>query len=265
MTLNSHQLNPSTNLIPFTYGSNPVRVVSREDGPWFVLADVCAVLELEKPSRVSVRLDDDEKDAHTVSTPGGAQRATIVNESGLWSLVLTSRKPEAKRFKKWLTSEVIPSIRKTGGYSTASSFPQSLSEPVGTNELLKLLTEQSELLRALGEHLRRPTTDDRPVSAPQAPSAAIKPFKDVAPSHSEDGLWKSAKDVAQSVGLLGLKAPRAERMKAAVAVGKELSAICRLLGLSTKLKATGHYPVTLYPEAAISVFSRAKPLTLTTR
>jgi prophage antirepressor-like protein len=93
-----------------------VRVVTRDGEPWFVLADVCKVLEIENSGNASARLDDDEKGIHTVDTLKGPQKVTVVNASGLYSLVLTSRKPDAKRFKKWITSEVIPSIRKTGGY-----------------------------------------------------------------------------------------------------------------------------------------------------
>lgn len=84
--------------------------------PWWVLADVCKVLEIAQPHHAASRLDDDEKDRAIVTTLGGSQEMTIINESGLYSLILTSRKPAAKRFKKWVTSEVLPAIRKTGGY-----------------------------------------------------------------------------------------------------------------------------------------------------
>lgn len=109
------------NLIPFAFGENLVRVISRDGEPWWVLGDVCAVLELAKPENAASRLDEDEKSITRIEggTSGGNPNRTIINESGLWSLVLTSRKPEAKQFKKWLTSEVIPSIRKTGSYQSS--------------------------------------------------------------------------------------------------------------------------------------------------
>lgn len=89
--------------------------------PWWVLADVCKVLEIGNPSDAARRLDADEKYALDIIYPmGRTQTATIINESGLYSLILTSRKPSAKRFKKWVTSEVLPAIRKTGGYMVAS-------------------------------------------------------------------------------------------------------------------------------------------------
>ncbi|NGM39033.1 Bro-N domain-containing protein [Methylobacterium sp. DB0501] len=92
------------------------RVLDRGGDPWFVLTDVCRKLEIGNPSDAAKRLDDDEKGVATIDTPGGRQPATIISESGLYSLILTSRKEGAKAFRKWVTSEVLPSIRKTGSY-----------------------------------------------------------------------------------------------------------------------------------------------------
>ena len=105
-----------TDLVPFSFESHDVRVVMRDGQPWWVLADVCRVLEIVNPARLASRLDDDEKGIHTMNTLGGPQEVTVINESGLYSLIFTSRKAAAKRFKKWVTSEVLPEIRKTGGY-----------------------------------------------------------------------------------------------------------------------------------------------------
>lgn len=91
-----------------------VRVVQSDGEPWFVAADVCKALEIDRTA--TRRLDDDEKGVHSTHTHGGQQDVTIVNEPGLYTLVLGSRKPEAKLFKRWITHEVIPAIRKTGGY-----------------------------------------------------------------------------------------------------------------------------------------------------
>jgi len=92
------------------------RTIIRDGEPWFVASDVCRALEIANVANAATRLDDEDKGIHTMDTPSGAQRMLIVNESGLYSLILTSRKPEAKRFKRWVTSEVLPTIRKTGGY-----------------------------------------------------------------------------------------------------------------------------------------------------
>lgn len=96
----------------------PFRITDIDGQPWFVLADVCRELEIKNPSQAASTLDDDEKGIITSDTPGGNQKMVIVSESGLYSLILRSRKPEAKRFKKWVTKEVLPSIRKTGGYGS---------------------------------------------------------------------------------------------------------------------------------------------------
>lgn len=96
--------------------SRPFRIIDRNGESWFVLADVCRELDIGNPSQAASTLDDDEKGIITNDTPGGAQKMVIISESGLYSLILRSRKPEAKRFKKWVTKEVLPAIRKTGGY-----------------------------------------------------------------------------------------------------------------------------------------------------
>ena len=104
-------------IIPFDYKSKPVRVIQDEDGiPWWVAKDVCKILGLEDTHKVVKRLDNDEKGRKIIPTPGGDQEMWIINEPGLYSLMLRSNKPEAKQFKKWITHDVLPTIRKTGKY-----------------------------------------------------------------------------------------------------------------------------------------------------
>ena len=107
-------------IIPFNFDGADVRVIDQDNKLWFVLNDVCNVLQINNSRQAASYLDDDEKGVINSDTLGGVQKATIINESGLYSLILRSRKPEAKRFKKWVTSEVLPSIRKTGGYMMMS-------------------------------------------------------------------------------------------------------------------------------------------------
>ena len=106
-----------------------VRTLNLNGEPWFVAADVCTALELGHPSLTVERLDEDEKGISTIDTLGGKQRMAIINEPGLYSLVITSRKPEAKAFKRWITHEVIPAIRKHGAYMTKSVLEQVLENP----------------------------------------------------------------------------------------------------------------------------------------
>jgi prophage antirepressor-like protein len=104
------------NLTVFDFNSNQVRTVSIEGQPWFVAKDVCNAVEIANPRDAINKLDEDEKGVVNADTLGGSQEISIISESGMYSLVLKSRKPEAKAFKKWITAVVLPSIRQTGGY-----------------------------------------------------------------------------------------------------------------------------------------------------
>ena len=110
--------------------AHAIRSLVMNGEPWFVASDVCEALSLE--THVAVRrLDDDEKDRYSIPTLGGQQEMTIINESGLYSLILTSRKPQAKKFKKWVTSDVLPAIRKTGMYvGSGAAFAPQQAGPV---------------------------------------------------------------------------------------------------------------------------------------
>lgn len=103
-----------------------VRIILQNDEPWFVAKDVCECLEISNSRQALSRLDTDEK-ADVILNDGSQNRKmNIVNEYGLYNVVLSSRKPEAKEFKRWITHEVLPAIRKTGSYSMA--IPQTLPE-----------------------------------------------------------------------------------------------------------------------------------------
>ena len=104
-----------------------VRVVECEGEPWFVAKDVCECLELTDVSKTISLLDDDEKGTNSIRTPGGEQQMLVVSEPGLYSLILRSRKPEAKAFKRWVTHEILPSIRKTGHYGAPETEDEILA------------------------------------------------------------------------------------------------------------------------------------------
>lgn len=105
-----------SNIQIFNYQSNEVRTVEMGGEPWFVLKDVCNILGISKYRDTAARLDADERGSVEVDTLGGTQQVIAVNESGLYHVILRSDKPEAAPFRKWVTSEVLPSIRKNGGY-----------------------------------------------------------------------------------------------------------------------------------------------------
>lgn len=121
------------NLQIFIYSGNQLRTVKQTDGLWWVLRDVCDVLGLSTPARVAERLDADEKAevslTHTSSNGTTQSRiVTIINEPGLYSVILRSDKPEAKAFKRWVTHDVLPSIRRTGAYGIPSEKLAHLKE-----------------------------------------------------------------------------------------------------------------------------------------
>ena len=101
----------------FDYQGQQVRTDYKDEAVWFVAADVCRVLDIINPTMAVGRLDDDEKGLSSIETLGGNQQMVVVNEAGLYSLILTSRKPQAKEFKRWVTHDVLPSIRKHGLYA----------------------------------------------------------------------------------------------------------------------------------------------------
>lgn len=115
-----------------------IRVIDVKNEPWFVAKDVCAVLGLVNVSRSIDRLSQRQKGLHTVNTLGGEQQMVVINEAGVYKLVFTSRKPESEKFTDWIAEEVIPSIRKHGGYLTPETVEQVLSDP---DTLIRLATD----------------------------------------------------------------------------------------------------------------------------
>ena len=135
----------------FKYESKKVRTVIKDGEPWFVLKDVCVVLGITNPTVVSNRLEEDEVTKYNLGGLSGD--SNIINESDLYSVILLSRKPEAKRFKKWITSEVLPEIRKTGSYlRTPRTYIQALEALLESEkEKERLQQEKNELQIELDE------------------------------------------------------------------------------------------------------------------
>lgn len=132
-----------------------IRTLTIDGEPWFVAADVCKALELGNPSMTVERLDADEKGISSIDTLGGKQRMAIINEPGLYSVILCSRKPEAKAFKRWITHEVIPAIRKYGGYMTKSLLEQVLENPNLIYEFARRMLAEQQKNERLKQELDR--------------------------------------------------------------------------------------------------------------
>lgn len=133
----------------FHYLSNEVRTIKQDGEPWFVLKDVCQILGLGTPAKVAERLDPDEKGVNQIHTPGGKQEMTCINESGLYNVILRSDKPEAKPFRKWVTSEVLPTIRRHGAYMTPETIEKALTDPDTIIQLATTLKEERAARLAL--------------------------------------------------------------------------------------------------------------------
>jgi anti-repressor protein len=132
----------STSIQPFDFEGQTIRTKTTMQGEtWFVLADICKALNMGSPNKVAERLETNEKGQTIIPTLGGDQRMLIVNESGLYATIMRSRKPEAKRFRTWVTGEVLPSIRKTGGYGNQIDVVKLLSDP---QNLMTLITNYNK-------------------------------------------------------------------------------------------------------------------------
>jgi prophage antirepressor-like protein len=120
----------------FSFEGKETRVVDVNGEPWWVAKDVCDVLGIQNArDEVAKCLDEDEKGVDKIDTLGGKQEMNVISESGLYALIMRSNKPEAKRFRKWVTSEVLPAIRKTGSYSAPAA--------VSANQELRDLIERN--------------------------------------------------------------------------------------------------------------------------
>ena len=109
----------------FDFNEHAVRIIMQDGEPWWIAKDVCEILEISKYRDAITKLDDDERCPVKVDTLNRAQEMTAISESGLYTLIIRSNKPEAKKFRRWVTHEVLPSIRKTGSYNTARKYKVS--------------------------------------------------------------------------------------------------------------------------------------------
>ena len=117
------------NQLTKVFEGQSVRIVGTEKTPLFVLSDVCEVLEIGHAATVKKRLHKDVVSNHTLETTGGPQQVTVINEDGLYDVIFDSRKPQARRFRKWVTGEVLPSLRETGSYEmTQTQLPPQVVE-----------------------------------------------------------------------------------------------------------------------------------------
>ena len=138
----------------FDYNGAEIRVLTKDGEPLFVAKDVCDVLGLADVSMSVRALDDDEKLMQKIFVSGQNREMIVISESGLYTLIMRSNKPEAKKFRKWVTQEVLPSIRKTGAYLTPETLSEMLAKPENAIKLFETLKEERERRVALEEKIQ---------------------------------------------------------------------------------------------------------------
>ena len=210
----------------FNFEQREVRIVMKDGEPWWVASDVASILEYRDAFNAIRILDDDEKGTQKVSTHGGEQEMSIINESGLYTLIIRSNKPEAKRFRKWVTSVVLPSIRKTGGYSIPQkdNKDERLKQSAERLEIQKqnANTRAAKALQKMIESPKYPITDESKQILIHEATRIItgKSFPQMLPDHTE--VLFSATQVGLALGIsnrkvhqiakdIGIRAPEGER------------------------------------------------------
>lgn len=128
-------------LMNFNYNDHEVRTVTVEGEPWFVATDIAKVLGARAAAGITRMVDDEDKGFHEMETPGGLQQLQILNEAGLYTALIRSQNPNARPFRNWVTHEVLPSIRKHGGYLTPAKVEEFLTDP---DTLIQLATNLKE-------------------------------------------------------------------------------------------------------------------------
>lgn len=170
-------MSQNTAVVPFQFESKEVRTVTDESGnPWFVAKDVCNILDIQQPTKAVGNLDDDEVNkSHLVDSLGKSQEMITISESGLYTLIIRSNKPEAKKFRKWVTAEVLPAIRKTGTYTMPTAQMKNCSK---CRKSLPIEMFQKDNRHRDGRHYYcrdcRRTIHQKSKQIPLQPTASIK-------------------------------------------------------------------------------------------
>jgi anti-repressor protein len=186
-----------SNIIPFDFKGKNLRVVMVNETAFFVASDACDILEIGNVSMAVGRLDEDEKGLISIDTLGGMQEVWGVTESGLYSLALTSKKKEAKPFKRWLTHDVIPNIRKNGMYMTEKTSNDLLNDP--TAFLAKaVLIAQEQIAKKEAELVA--ANERLEIAEPKAEAWTL--------AAEDEGFLLTAGEIAKAAALPGFNTPK---------------------------------------------------------
>lgn len=238
-------------VIPFRFESREVRTLLIDGQPWFVASDVASALLYRDSFNMHRNLDDDEKGTQIVSTLGGKQEMLLINESGLYSAILRSRKDEAKRFKKWVTAEVLPAIRKHGRYGdTSNKLGTLVGQTIGTDGFRCLAGVLDGKVRHLPMPLRRRAKGHiwsqvhkafSVVSAEDIPADQMDSARNFLASYTLDGQWLPAEDFAPGETLEATIARLTEQVKKPNSYPVEL--FMPLVDAVMAKRGSYHYPI----------------------
>ncbi len=181
----------SDSIQTFAFMGKDVRIISKDEMVWFVANDVCEALQLTNPRKSVANLDLDEKGVTISYTPGGQQEMTIISEAGLYSLILRSRKPEAKEFKRWVTHEVLPAINRQGVYTASPEAARNLD----------LTAARLDQLEAGITRIEATLTSGKP-STPALPAEPLFTAKDIQPDLEKAGIIKPTKSTTLTYRIL---------------------------------------------------------------
>ena len=202
-----------SNLAVFTYTEHDIRTLVINEEPWFVARDILDVLDLNRSS--VALLDDDERGVHSVDTPSGAQQMSVISEAGLYSLILRSRKPEAKQFKRWITHDVLPQIRKTGSYNA----PTAISFEEMTAQVIQGLQERIEEAQARAAALEAPAKAWTALSSAEGDFSVSDAAKILGREHSVSTGPRKLYDWLDANGWVFRRGGRWQAMQTAVNAG----------------------------------------------
>ncbi len=146
----------------FNYNNNEIRVIENNGEPWFVVKDVCEVLELADVTSALRVLDDDEKLTRLISGAGQSRLMNLINEPGLYALTFRSNKPEAKKFSKWVRAEILPTLRKTGSYSIAGLNPVNIRAAEALRDIAQSTEDKNDKAIILREAFKLITGHELP-------------------------------------------------------------------------------------------------------
>lgn len=224
----------SASALTFSFSTQALRAVMIDGEPWFVASDVADALAYRNAPDMTRNLDDDEKGTQIVRTPGGEQEMTVINESGLYACILKSRKPEAKKFKKWVTSEVLPAIRKTGRYEAKTQpTPAASQEKINASDVQHMrrivwfagrnFHSEESATQGIWHYLRHITHNPAPNSytVDHIPVLALELRRILAISEQVGRITRNLE--AQAVKLIFRKGETAEKVLAQLAVEAERS------------------------------------------